>query len=90
MHPVECHEHALDQLTTIWLDAEAPFRQAITAATSRIDTELEAHPYTAGESRPGGRRILFAPPLACIFGVNRAAGTATVFRVWLVKPHRNP
>ena len=40
MFRVEWREEALDELTTLWLQADAPGRQAITAASHALDQHL--------------------------------------------------
>jgi hypothetical protein len=78
--------------TVIWLpDAEqelaalwrnAPNRDAITVAAALIDQLLEREPETAGESRPDGRRILFASPLGVIYRVRPDQREVNVHHVW--------
>ena len=84
------HLNALNQLTRIWTAADSATRQAITQATNRIDWELENDPVNAGESRPGGRRIMFTQPLGVLFHIDHATGTVTVLRVWLVRKRAKP
>jgi hypothetical protein len=63
MFRVDWLQTALDQLTTIWMSAGPAQRQAITAAAHRIEQQLQADPFTASESRPQERRILFLAAL---------------------------
>jgi hypothetical protein len=51
---------AEQELATLWLDAD--HRAAITRASYVIDERLRTDPQNQGESRPGGRRIMFEPP----------------------------
>jgi len=75
MFRVEWIQSALDELTTIWLQAPAAQRAAITSASHSIDRLLETDPHNAGESRPGGNRVLFVAPLGDRRGQNyRASG----------------
>jgi WD40 repeat protein len=62
MFRVEWLQSALDELATIWTQADSAERQAITRATHLIDQQLQQDPDNQGESRPKGRRVLFAPP----------------------------
>jgi len=62
MMRVEWHQGALDDLMTIWLQANSAQRQAITKASQIIDERLSRDPFAEGESRPGGRRITFVAP----------------------------
>lgn len=64
MFQVEWLQEALDELTVLWLQADAALRQAITAATHAIDQELGQDPYRHSESREDDERVLFAFPLA--------------------------
>jgi len=63
-------------------------RQAITAASHAIEQSLRNNPHNAGESRSGGRRIVFAPPLAVVFRVEADGQTVTVLQVRLSRPRR--
>jgi hypothetical protein len=71
---------AEQELAALWLDASN--RDAITTAAARIDQLLEREPETEGESRPDGRRILFAAPLGVIYRVYPDQRRVTVQHVW--------
>ena len=64
MFRVEWLETALNELTALWLKADETERRAITSATYSIDQLLSRDAINEGESRPGGLRITFVPPLA--------------------------
>ncbi|HZV04722.1 MAG TPA: hypothetical protein VE999_06535 [Gemmataceae bacterium] len=81
MFRVDWLEVALDELTTLWMQADATQRQAITAASHAIDQRLSSDPHNEGESRPGGRRITFVAPLAVRFQVEPDGQTVTVLHV---------
>ncbi len=83
MFSVRWEDLALNQLTTLWTAADSALRQAITAATSQIDQQLQTDPLGHSESRPGGRRILFRAPLGILFGIEAEGHTVSVLRVWL-------
>ena len=85
MFRVEWLQTALNQLMIIWVQADSALRQAITAATHQIDQQLQADPYGQSESRPGGRRILFVPPLGILFPIEAGGQTVSVLRVWLFR-----
>jgi hypothetical protein len=90
MFRVDWLQTALDQLMTIWMSADSAQRQAITAATHDIDQQLKADPFGPSESRPGGRRILFASPLGILFRIEADEQTVSVLRVWLFRKHGQP
>lgn len=77
-------ESALDEPATLWLTADSVSRQAITAAQAQIDHLLERSPEDVGESRPGGRRIVFVPPLGVVFSVRESDRAAKVLRIWSI------
>jgi hypothetical protein len=81
-------ESALDELATLWLEADSTRRQAITAAQAQIDHLLENSPEDVGESRPGNRRVAFVPPLGVVFSVQASEKSAKVLRVWAI-PNRS-
>jgi hypothetical protein len=81
MFRVDWLEVALDELTTLWTQADSSHRQAITAASHAIDQRLSSDPLNEGESRPGGRRITFVAPLAVRFQVEPDGRTVTVLQV---------
>ena len=72
---------ALNELTTFWTQANSELRTLITQAASEIDRRLETNPLEEGESRPGGRRITFVPPLAVRFSVASDGLKVTVLHV---------
>lgn len=71
---------AEQELAEVWLNA--PHRSAITRAAAAIDRLVESAPEDEGESRPNGRRILFAAPLAVIYRVHPDEHQVTVLHVW--------
>jgi hypothetical protein len=89
MFRVEWIQTALDELTDIWTQANSAERKAITAASHEIDQRLRRDPNNEGESRSGGERILFVPPLSAIFQLEADGRTVTVLRVRRL-PRRKP
>lgn len=82
MYRVEWLQSALDELATVWVQADSSQRQAITAANHWIDQQLKHDPLDQGESRPKGRRVFFAPPLGVTFRVEPSSSTVVVVHVW--------
>jgi hypothetical protein len=78
-------QSALDELATMWIDATPAERQAITAATEALDGRLARNARNEGESRPGGRRITFVPPLAVRFQIEANGQTVSVLHVRLYR-----
>ena len=72
---------ALTELADAW--TTAPDRNAVTAASYRIDHRLAADPPNEGESRGGIERITFDPPLRVLFRVFEADRTVEVYSVGL-------
>ena len=50
MFRVEWHQVALDELTSLWMQADATQRQAVTTASHAIDQRLSTDPLNEGES----------------------------------------
>lgn len=82
MFQVEWLQEALNELTVLWLQADAALRQAITAATHAIDQELGQDPYRHSESREDDERVLFAFPLAVQVEVDLGRRKVWVLHVW--------
>jgi hypothetical protein len=82
MFRVEWKPAALNDLTTLWTSSGSGQRRAITAAAHAIEQQLRIDPQNQGESRPNGRRILFAPPLGVRFRVHPQRSTVDIFQVW--------
>jgi plasmid stabilization system protein ParE len=82
MFRVEWIQSALNELAQIWNQGDSARRAAITTASHRIDQTLEQDPHHAGESRPGGRRVLFESPLGVLFRIEMDGQTVTVLRCW--------
>jgi hypothetical protein len=76
---------ALNELAALWLDADATFRAAITAAAASIDALLVDSPDEVGESRDGQRRIAFVRPLAFHFEIRSLDQRVVVTHVWSMK-----
>lgn len=85
MMRVEWQKQALDELAQIWTGSDSALRSALVDAANDIDRELLAAPETAGESRPGERRVLFAWPLGVAFKHDQAAQVVTVLHVWDIR-----
>jgi hypothetical protein len=85
MFRVDWLQSALDELATIWTGGDSSLRTAVTAATHAVEQRLRANASAEGESRTGGRRIMFAPPLALTFQVESDGVTATVLHVRLFR-----
>jgi hypothetical protein len=83
MFRVEWLQVALDELMTLWMQADTTQRPAITTASHAIDQRLSSDPLNEGESRPGGRRITFVSPLAVRFQIEADGQTVTVLHVRL-------
>jgi hypothetical protein len=75
---------AEDDLARLW--NSAPDRGAVAWAADQIDAQLKHDPETQGESRAGGVRILFVPPLAVHFRVSPDDRLVEVVAVWRPKP----
>jgi hypothetical protein len=73
-------------IAAAWIQGDAALRRAITSAVHRIDQTLQGDPNNAGESRPGGRRILLVSPVGVIYRIEKDGRTASVLRSWLFRP----
>ncbi len=71
---------AEQELAAIWLNSSS--RSVLTQAAHRIDQRLAVAPLTEGEARPGGRRILFEPPLGALYRVDEPNAMVHVLHVW--------
>jgi hypothetical protein len=87
MFTVRWKRSALNELAALWTAADSAQRQAITAASHRVDQLLANDPQNQGESRPRGRRILFVPPLGIIFRVDASTQVVFVLHVWRFDLH---
>jgi hypothetical protein len=90
MFRVRWQDAALNELAALWLAADSPLRQRITAATSVIDQQLKTDPLGPSESRPGNRRILFVAPLGILIRLEADGQTVSVLRVWLFRKRTHP
>jgi len=88
MFRVRWKRSAVNDLARIWVAADSALRQAITAASYNVEFRLRVDPRNEGESRPGGRRITFEPPLAVTFCIGKDGRTVSVLHVRLVKRRR--
>jgi hypothetical protein len=82
MYDVSWAAPALEDLATIWVDADATMRAAITEAAERVD-EMLVSPNEVGESRTEDRRIAFESPLGFTFQIQPVRRRVIVRHVWL-------
>lgn len=85
---VQWLDSALDELAAAWALADSNLRQAITEASHQVDYRLSRDPLTEGESRAGGRRIMFAAPLAVTFQIEPDGKTVTVLHARVFRPRK--
>lgn len=90
MSEVKWIQIALNDLASIWTNADSQMRKRITAATQMIDKELRMNPHEKGESRPEGYRILIELPLGVFFRVDEKKKEVEVFHVWLIRSRTKP
>ena len=88
MYRVEWSEGPIAQMASAWLEADSALRDAITDAASQIDRSLQADPFSQGESRPDGRRILLVAPLGVVFRINPGERAVVVLRAWVFRQGR--
>lgn len=79
---VRWSRQALEAVAAAWANADPAFRQAITRATHQVDQALQQDPRGAGESRPGGRRVLLVAPIGVIYRIEADGQTVSVLRMW--------
>jgi hypothetical protein len=84
MFRVEWIEQALNDLTSIWNQADSTTRQRITQATNELDRELRRNPYRASEARSDDseKRVLFVYPLAAIIEIDLSERVVWVISAW--------
>ena len=87
MFRVRWEETALDELTQLWVQAVSALRRRITAASGEIDRQLSQDPFSTGESRTAGRRVMFVAPLGAMFRIEADGKTVSVLHVWLFRQH---
>lgn len=88
MFQVRWHSAPREALAKVWLESDSETRKLINVAAKEIDLLLKSAPLGAGESRPSGRRILFALPLAAIFRIEQDQRTVSVLELWPVRPRK--
>lgn len=89
MMRVRWERRALDELTTLWTQADTAQRQAITAASHTLDQRLDNNPFGEGESRSQERRITFVPPPAVTFRIEPNGQTVSVLQVRMFRQRRH-
>jgi hypothetical protein len=67
----------------LWTDSDD--RQAVSLAADRIDAALRSDPNSQGESRSGGGRVAFEPPLVVQFEVNEGDRIVNVLAIHLIE-----
>ncbi len=79
---VEWLQEAVDELATLWMQADSAQRRAITEATRDIDQELQTDPFRQSESRADQRRVMFVQPLGVLFDVDLERRIVWLLHVW--------
>jgi hypothetical protein len=82
MYRVVWAQTALNNLTSVWVQADAAERRTITAATRQIDFLLSRNPETQGESRTATERVMFVPPLGVTYDFDPRRGFVRVLHMW--------
>jgi hypothetical protein len=85
MFRVRYAHDASDELANAWVGADSATRRAITAASHEVDRRLQRDPHSQGESRSSGNRIMFVPPLAVTFRVEKDGRTVSVLQIRLMR-----
>ena len=68
----------------------APDPDQIISAVRELDRMLVQVPAAVGESRPGGRRIVFSPPIAATYEVLWRLNIVVIVDVWRFDKHNLP
>jgi len=85
---VQWHSVATNALAQLWIESDSTLRELINESTKQIDRFLGDDPFGQSESRPGGRRIKFAPPLGVIFRIDQSRNEVRIYRVWILRKRR--
>jgi hypothetical protein len=88
MFQVEWLQEALDDLVSIWTNADSADRAAIVTAIRIIDQQLSSAPHEQGESREGNKRVLFALPLGLQIQVEFDQQLVLVGHLWHIERRR--
>jgi hypothetical protein len=78
-------QEAFDSIAEIVATSTNP--EQITRSIRELDRELSHEPATKGESRSGGRRIIFCPPLAALYEVHWRMNEVVIGEVWKFGQH---
>jgi hypothetical protein len=89
MFEVQWRPEAQNDLAEVWMAADSPGRQAITAAVRRIDELLQSDPLDTGEGREETYRIHFQAPLVVIFQLFPAERRVLVEKIGLMARRRS-
>jgi hypothetical protein len=82
------NDEAFESITKI-IDAAGDPDQII-AAVRNLDLALTHDPGTKGESRPDGRRIVFARPLAALIEIHWRMNEVVIGDIWKFETHDSP
>lgn len=67
-------------MASIWLQSDN--RDGVAAASDALDSMLRFDPLSCGESRDGGRRIIYLNEFAALFHVAEEDRRVAVVSVW--------
>jgi hypothetical protein len=75
-------QSALDDLMTLWINANSATRVEINRAALNIDQQLAADPTAESESRDPGEWVFFCDPLGVLMEIDIPNRTVWVLTVW--------
>lgn len=82
---VEWLQTALDELMTIWADADSEVRTELNSSVRYLDRELERNPQGFGESRDPDEWVCFADSLGALIEIDEPGQIVWVLAVWRVR-----
>jgi hypothetical protein len=88
MYGVEWLSAAVLPVANALNTANETLRAAIRQAVTEVGIQLRNDPNSKGESRSGGRRILFVALLGILFRVDLRPQSVLVVRAWIIRQGR--
>jgi hypothetical protein len=81
MYGVRWARRALEDLASLWIQADTRQRQAISTASHAVEMRVRNDPWSQSESRDKGCRITFHAPLAVTYRIEADGNTASILQI---------
>jgi len=82
MYRVLWIQSALDDIATLWINADSSVRAEVNRAANYLDQVLRRDPFKVSESRDPGEWVCFSEPLGMLVEIDDSQKIVWILAVW--------